>query len=230
MGEVPGEDRVTGRPSICEDLRFKHTFTCLLSGPSSSGKSSFCISFLQNLESLCTLDTFDGGVIWCYSKKSAETYRQLDVTKFFLFKEGVPAYFGKAKNKQCPIILDVVLNEAYSKYVCHLFTKGSHHRDISAILIIQILFHQRRYCRDISLNAKYLVVLKNQFYHLAKQVNPEDSDGLYKTYLHATERPHSYLFLHLSQDMDDRHRFRTCISHSKNHPRYTQISKMKRKK
>jgi hypothetical protein len=77
-------------------------------------------------------------------------------------------------------VLDDLLNEAYSREVYDLFTKGSHHRHISVILITQNVFHQGRFSRDISLNAKYLVVLKNvrdknQFAYLAKQVYPEDS-------------------------------------------------------
>jgi hypothetical protein len=86
--------------------------------------------------------------------------------------------------------------------VCDLFTKGSHHRNISVILITQNLFHQGRFCREISLNAKYIVVLKNirdreQFSHLAQQVLPHDSKGLSDAYLSATEEPHGYLVLDL---------------------------------
>ena len=120
------------------------------------------------------------------------------------------------REKKCLVILDVVLNEVYSKEVCNLFTKGSHHRNISVILITQNLFHQAKYCRDISLNAKYIVLLKNtrdknQFTHLGHQVYPEDSAGLYKAYLEATTKPHGYLVLDLSQDTDDRLRFRNNI-------------------
>jgi hypothetical protein len=75
--------------------------------------------------------------------------------------------------------MDDLLNEDYSKDVCELFTKGSNHRNISVILITQKRFHQGRYIRDISLNAKYIVVLKNvrdknQFYQMARQVYPKD--------------------------------------------------------
>jgi hypothetical protein len=42
-------------------------------------------------------------------------------------------------------------------------------------------------------------------------VFPEDSDGLDKAYLDATQRPDGYLVLDLSQDTDDRLRFRTNI-------------------
>ena len=46
---------------------------------------------------------------------------------------------------------------------------------------------------------------------LARQVYSENSASLYKAYLDATQRPHGYLLLDLSQDNDDRLRFRTDI-------------------
>jgi len=121
------------------------------------------------------------------------------------FHEGVPQHFGNDHGRPCLIILDDLLNEMYSKDVFDLFTKDSHHRYISVILITQNLFHQGRFCRDISLNAKYSVALKNvrdksQFQYLARQVHPEDSDSLYKSYLEATERAHGYLILDFAQD------------------------------
>ena len=90
----------------------------------------------------------------------------------------MPQNFGDDHGRPCLIILDDLLNEVYSKDFCGLFTKGSHRRNISVILITQNLFHQGRFCSDISLNAKYSVALKNvrdksQFQYLARQVNPE---------------------------------------------------------
>ena len=125
------------------------------------------------------------------------------------FHEGVPDNFANAGNKPCLIILDNLLNEVYSGEECKLFTKGSHHRNISVILITQNLCQQANYCRDISLNAKYIVLLKNtrdknQITYLARQVYPENSAGLYKVYLEATEKPHGYLVLDFAQYTDDR--------------------------
>jgi len=42
-------------------------------------------------------------------------------------------------------------------------------------------------------------------------VLPEDSSGLFKAYLDATTRPHGYLLLDLTQDSEDRYRFRTSV-------------------
>ena len=72
------------------------------------------------------------------------------------------------------------------------------------------------FCRDISLNGKYLVHLKNvgdknQFTFLARQVFPEDSPSLFKAFRNATERPHGYFILDFAQDTDDRLRFRTNV-------------------
>jgi len=118
--------------------------------------------------------------------------------------------------KTCLIILDDLLNTAYSKDVCDIFTKGSHHRYISVILITQNLPHQGKFYRNISLNEKYIVVLKNvrdnkHFSQLARQVLPHYSKGHSDAYLNATDEPHGYLVLDLSQDTNDRHRFGSCI-------------------
>jgi len=95
-----------------------------------------------------------------------------------------------------------------------LFTKGSHHTNISVILITQNLFIQELFSRDIYLNTKYLVLLKSvsdkkQLIFLTRQFYPENSTILYKTYLDATQSPQGYLLLDKSPNTDDRLRFRT---------------------
>jgi len=171
---------------------------------------------LQNIHALCTERNFDGGVIWCYSEKTAVPNQQSAVLKKIRYNEGVPSDFENAHGRPCIIILNDLLNDVYSKEVCDLFTKGSHHRNISVILITQNLFHQGRYYRNISQNAKYLVQLKNvrnknQFMFLARQVFPENSISLCKAYLNATQRTYGYIILDLSQDTNDRLQFRTNI-------------------
>ena len=40
---------------------------------------------------------------------------------------------------------------------------------------------------------------------------PEESTGLFKAYFEETKRAHGYLLLDLTQDSEDRHRFRTNV-------------------
>jgi hypothetical protein len=68
--------------------------------------------------------------------------------------------FGDTQGRASLIILDDLLNKVYSQNVCDKFTKGSHHKNTSVILITHNLFHQGHHCRGISLNVKYLVLLK----------------------------------------------------------------------
>ena len=86
-----------------EDLRFKHPFTCIISGPSGSGKSSLCIKQLQNLESLSTETRFDCGILWCYGESNAVP--TVDVGRKVQFPEGVPDNFANTGNKPFVIIL-----------------------------------------------------------------------------------------------------------------------------
>jgi GTPase SAR1 family protein len=61
---------------MCDDLKFKHPFTCIISGPTGSGKTSFCIKFLRHLDSLSTEANFNGGITWCFGEKTAVPSQQ----------------------------------------------------------------------------------------------------------------------------------------------------------
>jgi hypothetical protein len=168
---------------------------------------------------VCTETNFSGGIVWCYSEKSAIPTRHLQKLKHQIsHHKSVPnqQFFENARGKPTLVILDDLLYTAYSEHVSDQFTRGSHHRNISVFLITQNLFHKAHHGSDISLNAKYIVALKNlrdkvQFAYLARQVYPEDSRGLYEAYLDATKDPHGYIVLDLTQDSDDLLRFRTKI-------------------
>jgi hypothetical protein len=104
----------------------------------------------------------------------------------------------------------------YGKEVCDLFTKGSHHRNISVLLLTRNIFHQGANCTDISLNAKYFVLLKKR--QRQKSVSILSSPGLSRTqsepseaYRDATSQPHGYFILEFAQDTDDRLRFQTNV-------------------
>jgi len=112
---------------------------------------------------VCWEQKFKGGIIWCYSEKTAVAYKGLfDLKKDVQYHKDVPnKNFENVQGKPCLIILADLLTEVYSEDVCVLFTRGTHRRNTSVMLITQNLFHQGLNCRDISLNANYFVLFKN---------------------------------------------------------------------
>ena len=45
--------------------------------------------------------------------------------------------------------------------VANLFTKGSHHRNVSVVFLAQNLFPKNKFARTMRLNAHYIVLFKN---------------------------------------------------------------------
>ena len=83
-------------------------------------------------------------------------------------------------------IIDDMMGEK-DAIIAKLFTKKSHHGNLSVIYIVQNLFHQSKEHRTISLNASYLVLTKNvrdasQVVHLAKQLNPNNTKFFQQAY------------------------------------------------
>jgi hypothetical protein len=133
----------------------------------------------------------------------------------FLFN--LPESFANPKKIPTLYIIDDLMHDSLNdNRVSGLFTKDSHHSNISVILISQNVFYQSRFSRTISLNAKYIVCFRNlrdrsQFRHLASQVYPENPAALTKVYREATSKPFTYLLLDFAQETNDLLRFRTNI-------------------
>ena len=83
-----------------------------------------------------------------------------------------------------------------------LFTKLSHHYNISVIHITQNLFQGKKENRTISLNSNYFVLFKNvrdqtQFAILARQMFLDNPKYAIESYKDATQKPYGYLVIDL---------------------------------
>lgn len=194
-------------------IQLKHPFTMILSGPSGCGKTTFVCNLLKNLK---VINRKINKIIWCNSEVNAIPSQVKNIPNIE-FLNNIPENFNNDGDKPMLVILDDMMSDVNSsKKVCELFTRGSHHRNISVISISQNIFHQGKHCRDISLNAKYIVVFKNprdqtQFLHLARQLYPENTKDLLRVYKEATNKPYGYLLIDLSQGIYEFLRFRTNI-------------------
>lgn len=194
-------------------FNFIHPFTMIIAGPTNCGKTTFLTKLLESQRKMINVD-FDR-IVWCYSEATAKP--KIDGIEY---NQGLPMDIENHSNEKILYILDDLMADAFNSKTSDIFTKGSHHRNISVILVVQNIFHKGNHARDISLNAKYLVVFKNprdrqQFSFLARQIYPEDSKELLRVYNEVTVKPHGYLLIDLSQEINDLLRFRTDIFNSK---------------
>lgn len=185
--------------------QLKHPFTCLIAGPTGCGKTHFVLQLIK-----CNIiDPQPVRIIWCYGEYQDfhRHYPQIE------FVEGL--HFDTDPTQPTLLIIDDLMQETDER-VTKLFTKGSHHRNISVLYLVQNLFGKNKEHRTISLNAHYMVIFKNprdgsQITHLAKQMYPDNVKYVKEAFADATLQPHGYLFVDLKQDTPDNLRLRTNI-------------------
>lgn len=188
---------------------FKHPFTCMVAGPTSSGKTVLVESIIANRRALIPGLKINSKVLWCYGQWQQRFSKQTDIT----YHEGLiedPSQYDL-------IIIDDLMNEASTDTrLLNLFTKGSHHLNISVIFIVQNVFHQGKNMRNISLNCHYLLLMKNprdkaQIYALARQLYPIAISKFVAAYENATKHPYSYIKVDLTPNTPDNIRVQTNI-------------------
>jgi hypothetical protein len=137
------------------------------------------------------------------------------------FNQGIPEDIDNAdyldvSQRNLLVLDDLMAQSGKDKRISDLFTKGSHHRNLSIIYIVQNIFRQGKEMRNISLNAHDIVLFKSprdkqQISMLARQVNPGRVQEFMRSYEDATSRPHGYLILDLKPTTDDQQRLKTNI-------------------
>ena len=192
--------------SLEYEVELQHPFTLIVAGLRCCGKSTFVIKLLECREQLC--DKVFDNIVWCHSEINA-----LHQLKNFSFVRGVPD-FENPENVATLIVLDNLIDSAYSAKVSELFTKGSHHCNVILVLITQNSFYQGPSACTISLIRKNITVFKNTrdkspIMYFARQFYPDNISSFQKAYLEACKDPRSYLFLDLTQSINDLLRFRT---------------------
>lgn len=194
-------------------LKFIQPSTFLVAGPTGCGKSSWVAALLRSNAFVPAVEK----VYWCYSQ-----YQPLyaEIAKTVPNVEFVPGLLDvhsldSATPKVC-VLDDMMTSITHSDIVSELFTKFSHHCNLSVVLILQNIFPRGRTSRTISLNAHYIILFKNprdasQVNHLASQMYPGRSRFLKDAYALATAPPHGYLCLDLHQATPESLRLRSRV-------------------
>jgi hypothetical protein len=197
------------------EVYLKHPFTMVVSGPTGSGKTFWVLQLIK--KSWTASHPAPEKITVCYSEWQPlyDELKELckeDDTPSVEFIQGVPDNIIERFDGHFPqwLMIDDLMHEAGdSKTVSMLFTKGSHHRNISVVLILQNFFLKSKEMRTISLNAQYLVLFKNPrdktiITHIGKQVFPGSVKKLQQIFDEVTRnKPYSYIFIDLKPETCD---------------------------
>ena len=114
--------------------------------------------------------------IWCYDKFPPDVDA---IDKEIKFVDSLPDVDGLLDDSKHALIVIEDLMLETDRSVSKLFTKGTHHRNVSVIYVSQNLFVKNKENRTISLNTHYFVLFKNprdasQIACLGRQIYPND--------------------------------------------------------
>ncbi|KAK3697328.1 hypothetical protein QZH41_004721, partial [Actinostola sp. cb2023] len=138
-------------------------------------------------------------IVWSYSQWQPAYEKMQQTLPGIEFVKDIPHdldedwYFDPQTNNLI-VIDDQMAETSNDKRIMNLFTKGSHHRNLSVIFLCQNVYFQGKIMRTLSLNAAYLVL--DQFLH---------------KYEAAVERPFGYLFVDLKPNTPEECRLRTNV-------------------
>lgn len=138
------------------------------------------------------------------------------------FVQGVPdeeeikKIFSKYQSQGgCFAIFDDLMTEI-DNTVLNCFTVFGHHLKVTVILLNQSLFLENKVYRVCSLNAHYIVLMRNRrdgasVSYLARQISPYHTKYITESFIEATKTPYSYLLFDMRQETNDILRLRSNI-------------------
>jgi hypothetical protein len=154
-------------------------------------------------------------IFYCYGEYQ-QAFKKLE-SRGVVFNYGVPKADSSALDGREPtlLIIDDLMDRLDEK-IASLFTKGSHHRNLTVVFLAQNMFHKSPHMRTASLNSHYIVLFKSprdasQISVLARQMYPSNSKFAVEAYKNATAEPYSYLLIDLRPEQIEQLRLRSNI-------------------
>lgn len=194
------------------DFRLHCDRTMCVAGPSHSGKTTFVLELLDNRNAMfsCAINR----VVWCYGIYQHKLNAHLQSKGYKVYSDIISV--SEIQPYDIIVLDDLIHESKNSQDVTAMFTRAAHHKPCFIIFIMQNVFPPGKEARTRSLNTHYYVIFKNprdksQVEFLARQILPRNPKTLVQIFEVATEKPHSYLFLDLTQECPEEYRFRSNL-------------------
>ena len=196
-------------------ISFRHPTTILIAGPTQARKTFFFKQILENQ----LIQPEPSRIIFVYGEQIpdfASLHHRIEFVKGMkrFIEDVLPTIESSERNL---VAIDDQMSEAGKlDEMANLFTKGSDHKNITVVYIVQNVFDKGKAHRTISLNSHYIVLFKNprdqgQIRSLAQQVFPSQVKFLMDAFKEATRSNHGYLLLDLHPQTPDQLRVRSRL-------------------
>ena len=181
------------------DFHFKHPTIIQVSGPTRCGKTRLVHRILEKQ----LIKPFATRIIWVFSVWQPD-YDFIRKRYYGIeFEKGWrDEIFYSLRPEQRNILVqdDQIGVASSSTTVADLFTKGSHHRNLTVISLVQNVHNQGKSRKTILLNSHYSVVFRNgrntsQFRNMAYQICSNDGKWLVDSFTNAISKSYWYLVL-----------------------------------
>lgn len=198
-------------------MSFRHPATIIVAGGTGSGKSVLTRAIIEHHRYTFVGMPEKPKVIWCYGIEQ-DSYSKPIQNTVSLFHEGlVTDEEIKGSSPQIIVVDDLMTEKANDPHMHNLFTKVSHHRQVTVIYITQNMYEKGQ-CK-MKRNAHYLVMMRNpsdksQLATLGRQLYPRKRSQLehfYEAYDDATKEKYGYLLIDVSPDSIEDQKLKTGI-------------------
>ncbi|CAH3184743.1 unnamed protein product, partial [Porites lobata] len=193
-------------------IMIRQPSSVIIAGPSGSGKTDLVEQWLRYLN---VFQAKPRKIVYAYDRWQPrfERMQQKDGIQFY---RGLPdprhltQWFGRTRGGV--LVLDDLMEEGgQDKRVLDLFTKDSHHRNITVLYLTQDLFPPGKFSKTINRNAHYIVAFKNPrdqtgIRTILLQAFPDRWRQVLRLFKRITARPFGYLMLDVHPASDDRYR------------------------
>ena len=203
------------------DARLSHPSTILISGVSRSGKTCFSKKLIENVNKVFK-PTPPKYIILIYEEWQNMYDTLVDNKHVHLTMKGIEDFdylkelMIEKKDQGGTLLMIDDQGSKIDQNIMKIFTIYSHHLSVTCMLLTQTLFDSKREFRTVSLNASYIVIMKNSrdassITNLAKQTHPYRTRFLTNSYLDATKQPYSYLLIDMVPETPEEIRIRSNI-------------------
>lgn len=208
---------MSGSVFIENDLKFRHPFCLILAGPSSSGKSTWLLKLLKFHKQMISPEP--NSIIYAYG--SYHEHIPAMERSGILTHCGIPTMEMLTNaSKPLLLVLDDLMLDAKSDFLADLFTRKSHHMEISVVMISQSLFDKNlKVPRN---NSQYIVLMRApssalSIRNLGVQLFPGQLEYFLDSYRKATDQLYGYILLDMHASSNSSLRLRTNIFPGEEH-------------